>query len=146
MVSGSGDGVRFWDLAAGKEIAFLDIGPARAVFHPDGKSLFTSGDSGLRRWPLTAHPSGSVGIGAARNLGLTGILGDLSLSRGGRRLAVADSSTRSVILVDPENPSRRVALPDHESLNTIALSPNGRWVATGTWRGTGVRVWDARTG
>jgi WD40 repeat protein len=26
------------------------------------------------------------------------------------------------------------------------ISPDGRWVATGTWQGTGVRVWNARTG
>src|SRR4029078_409337 len=28
----------------------------------------------------------------------------------------------------------------------IALSPDGRWLATGTRQGTGVQVWDARTG
>jgi WD40 repeat protein len=31
-------------------------------------------------------------------------------------------------------------------LRWISISPNGRFVATGTWQGAGVRVWDIETG
>src|SRR5262249_20638796 len=28
----------------------------------------------------------------------------------------------------------------------VAVSPDGKWISTGTWHGTGVKVWEARSG
>ena len=43
----------------------------------------------------------------------------------------------------PEPPLR---LPPHDDARYIAVSPDGRWVATGSHWGTKVKIWDARTG
>jgi hypothetical protein len=47
------DGVRIWRLDDGAELAHLAIGTTyAALFHPSGRSLTTSGDLGLHRWPI----------------------------------------------------------------------------------------------
>jgi WD40 repeat protein len=37
-------------------------------------------------------------------------------------------------------------LKPHEDARAIAVSPDGRWVVTGSQQGAGARVWDARSG
>ena len=39
-----------------------------------------------------------------------------------------------------------VQLRGHPAMSRIAVSPDGEWVASGTWQGVGVRLWDSRTG
>jgi WD40 repeat protein len=39
-----------------------------------------------------------------------------------------------------------VRLSGHAEMTRIAISPDGRWVATGTWHGVGVVLWDAKNG
>jgi WD40 repeat protein len=45
--------------------------------------------------------------------------------------------------LDRSSPSE--ALAGHPCATTVAVSPDNRWLATGTWQGTGVRVWDLVT-
>src|SRR5206468_3545003 len=63
LASASSDGVRLWDLATAKEIAWLSrIGDSLSVdFHPDDGSLITCGPAGVYRWPLRPDPEGAVG-------------------------------------------------------------------------------------
>ncbi len=37
-------------------------------------------------------------------------------------------------------------LTGHANVRSIAISPDGKWVATGTWHGRGVVLWNAETG
>jgi WD40 repeat protein len=48
--------------------------------------------------------------------------------------------------LDEATSSRSVRLGPHPGIAYVAITPDGRWVATGAWRGTGVKVWDAREG
>ena len=53
LAVGTGDGVRLWDLASGRELDSLPLGPTSSVcFQADGRELLTIGGSGIRRWPL----------------------------------------------------------------------------------------------
>ena len=49
------------------------------------------------------------------------------------------------MVFDSENPEQRRFLP-HRDTRAVALSPDGRWVATGSHGYSNVKVWDARTG
>jgi tetratricopeptide (TPR) repeat protein len=85
-------------------------------------------------------------IGPPQKLEVMGILSCPSLSRDGKTLAVVDGNKG--VLVDLEKCTEKARL-DFPSNLTIALSPDGRWAATGPLRsmGTGItKVWDARTG
>ncbi len=60
LASAAADGVRLWDLAAGKEVAALPTGSTDSViFDPAGGFLITSGVSGLYRWPIRVPAASS---------------------------------------------------------------------------------------
>ena len=50
------------------------------------------------------------------------------------------------VLVDLADKSVLVRFGRHPFIDQVAVSKDGKWVATGTWRGYGVRVWDTKTG
>jgi len=65
------------------------------------------------------------------------------------RFAVAkstDAGNGQVVLLDAANPRKRTLLRPHASIAEVAFSPDGRWVATGTWKGTNVKVWETASG
>jgi eukaryotic-like serine/threonine-protein kinase len=48
--------------------------------------------------------------------------------------------------VDVRNPAEPVTVQHHPQLYYVAISPDGQWVATGTWYGAGVKLWHATSG
>src|SRR5207249_2474686 len=48
--------------------------------------------------------------------------------------------------LDLEKPNDPVITGVHHDAAYIAMSPDRRWLATATWHGTGVKIWDARSG
>ena len=67
-----------------------------------------------------------------------------------RTLALIDNANARVLLVDSSHPhpawSRATALDSGENhrMTSVAVSPDGRWLAVGGWKEAGVRVWDLR--
>jgi serine/threonine protein kinase/WD40 repeat protein len=143
----AGDAFRLWDIKSGRPLASLPTTHAVMTrFHPLGQELFTSGHSGLYRWPW--HMESSVlRIGPPSKLPVAGLLEEVSLDREGRILAVARLGrvNGGASVLDPENPTevRQIA---HALALYVAVSPDGRWVATGGRDGGGVKVWDAQSG
>jgi WD40 repeat protein len=147
LASVGGDGVRFWDGVLGKEIAHLRMaGVTSALFHPDGKSLLLSGTFGLQRRPIERDPAAGecIRIGEPQSI-WKGSLGRASISTDGRILAALQAPAQLIVL-DLEKQVQLALWERHPSANTLAISPDGRWVACGMWRGSGVKVWEARTG
>jgi serine/threonine protein kinase/WD40 repeat protein len=154
LVSAGEDGVRFWDLdaatEAGKEITSLHTaGNCRAALERGG-ALITAGSAGLQRWPLSAdwdHAGARRGppqtIGLAEH-GPLPVAQSASLSPDGRRVAVVQQPGKALVF-DLDHPERCLRL-SQDGLDRVAFSPDGNWLATGNWQGSGVRVWDARTG
>jgi WD40 repeat protein len=71
--------------------------------------------------------------------------GPAALCDDGRLLAVA-TNDRQALVFNLERLEAPVLLAGHPGLRFLALSPEGDCVATGTWHGAGVRIWDARSG
>jgi len=63
----------------------------------------------------------------------------------GGNLAVLTGDDR-VALFRLSQPAEPALVLKHSGVASVVLSPDGRWVATGTRRGTGVKVWDAWSG
>jgi serine/threonine protein kinase/WD40 repeat protein/tetratricopeptide (TPR) repeat protein len=147
------DGVRLWEADTGRELAHLKTSDCdRALFHPDGQSLISSGWWGLYRWPIRPDPD--RGPDAVR----VGPLELLRESAGSwckaawlpdhRTLALVEDKIARVWLVDSSHPhpawSHATALDSGENrrMSTVSVSPDGRWLAVGGWYEAGVRVWD----
>lgn len=150
LVTTGGAGVRFDAPGAGRTAAALDLpGTSSSAFTHDGSALLTGGEAGLLRWPVRTGPGGGLRVGPPEPFGLTPGLptGRLCLAPDGRTLAVAlDWDRGRGLILDLRQPDKRLEITGHPGLERLAFSPDSRWLATGTWHGTGVKVWDARAG
>jgi tetratricopeptide (TPR) repeat protein len=151
------DGVRLWDLATSREIAYLSTGDTMGIlFEKDGTGLLTYDWFQLRRWPLEiSNRQGRerVRIGPPRQL-LTGDRPGAarSMSHPGRmafcgrdqkRLAIHGLAEQWVVnLIDLTPRPRVVQSWRTRTADFVASSPDGRWVATGSAPGGGFLVWD----
>jgi WD40 repeat protein len=143
------DCVRLWDANSGREIASQPLRVCQSAFFlPDG-DLVTSGASGPERWRLM--PLAPTDNGRAR---LERVPWDgpemrdtrrMALAGDGRTLAVLIEYRQAMVLGGERWTKRLLDLPAPQ-VDFIALSPNGRWAATGTWRGKGTRLWDLHSG
>jgi serine/threonine protein kinase/WD40 repeat protein len=151
VLASAGEGVLLWDLATFVELASLPIGDCpTARFGPDGSSLLTYGAAGLLFWPIRAQTkSGSGGdglrVGPPRVAKLPKKLTEVvfgSWERSGRLVAVPDQFAWEAVLVDAATLGEIARFGPHHRLRYARLSPDGRWLATSTWSGSNVKVWD----
>jgi serine/threonine protein kinase/WD40 repeat protein len=142
------DGVRIWDLITRDEVAHLPGGRTNfAEFDDAGANLITAGHTGLYRWPIRAR----AGAGRRRMiLGPADVLSATAL----RRAAYADAAREvaclgmdgRIHLIALDEPEARRKLEDAPALETIALSPDGRWVAAGSTILDRSLLWSAADG
>ena len=152
LVAATTDGQAcFWDTSSGREIGSFRLQSGDGmIFPPDGRSLISVDRiEGIRQ--RTLEPGGGA-RGSAWRLGPprpffdAPMLQNASLSQDGRHLAVTQQTTGQSFIFDLQNPSAKVVLNGHPRVNRIAVSPDGRWAATGSWLNPLVKIWDARSG
>jgi len=167
------DGVRLWEADTGRELAHLITGAGIiALFHPDGQSLITLSARGLYRWPIrpVALPEGiPSGRGASpvregrdaevvqigppqfiRDMGADQTFWHAVWMPDHRAIAVADNANARVVVVDLSDSSPATSQPvvltsEHKRMYSIAVSPDGQWVASGGWKERGIQVWNLAT-
>jgi WD40 repeat protein len=148
-MAGSGPNLRLWDVVAGIEQKPLKArtGSARSVaFAPDGTKL------AVGNWMSEEHPA-IVTLWewpARRRLAevgpFPGTINALVFSPDGSRLVIADSSGQ-VLLWDVAAGREIARWQAHESgFLGMALSPDGRLLATARYVDGAVRLWDATDG
>ena len=143
LAVGTHDGVGFWDLPSGKELAFLESpGTTYVLFEASG-ALLTNGSAGLMRWPVQADQAspGLLRIGPPHKLSVPGPICHIATSGDGRVIAVSQFQGGRVL--HAERPDQPVPIGPHDDARYVAVSRDGRWVVTGSHNGTGVKIWDA---
>jgi serine/threonine protein kinase/WD40 repeat protein len=148
---GSDGHVRFWDAVSGQEIGAF---PLKAIdellFTPDGRSLITVDRiTGVHESTLEqvgGPASSAYRLGQSRHFFDAFAIQGASLSRDGRYLAVAQQPTGQSFIFDLQHPPAKVVLSGHPMVGRIAISPDGRWVATASWYNSLVKIWNAHTG
>jgi serine/threonine protein kinase/WD40 repeat protein len=151
LASAADDGVRLWDAGTARQIGEVPLSrTAAALFHPGGDSLLTVGTWGLYRFPL--RPADGKGghdlhLGPLQSLPVPPgqQLETASCDRRGQRLGVVDLGHKGIVL-NLDDPTRQALLTGHDRMASLALSPDGRWAATGTLNGADVKVWDLSLG
>ncbi len=151
---GTPEGTSLYDGRDGRELGRLETGSCETIlFDREGRDLITYSDRGLFRWPIRDDPDG--GRDAIR-IGPPALLHEAPCPRcwkaswllDGRTLAVNDHDHSRILLVDTNDPhparqhARVLSTPFRSRKISIAVSPDGRWAATGSWNDPGVYVWD----
>jgi WD40 repeat protein/tetratricopeptide (TPR) repeat protein len=137
------------DLSSAREVANLPIPEGWPLpWEPSG-DLLTYGTFGLLHWPLRADPAKSrrYQIGPPERLLPDNNRGWWGSSTDRRTIAIPNRN-RGAVVVHRGPPARRVPLGPQQDVRSCAVSPDGRWVATGshgTTESYGAKVWDAAT-
>jgi serine/threonine protein kinase/WD40 repeat protein len=137
LAAGTNRGVVLWDLEHGIELAFLPIGLAWATrFEPSG-DLLTSGAIDVFRWPVRIGTSGIEPlIGPPNRVRLGASDGPIAQDRSGQIIALADHSEVRVM-----TPDRRFRIGPLDDCRSVAVSPDGQWIATGMHSGANIKIW-----
>jgi WD40 repeat protein/tetratricopeptide (TPR) repeat protein len=142
LALGTSQGVALWDALQGTEIAFLPIDNAwHLMFEPSG-TLLTSGTLGVWRWPIQRDSEGGrVRLGPPHRVALpagTGAVAEDSLGR-----IVAKANFDMAYLVTPD---REVRVGPFDDCRSVAVSPDGKWLATGNHAAGGAQIWRVSDG
>jgi WD40 repeat protein len=146
IAAGGGTGLTTWDADTGRPLDHRRLGVLTDVrFDPAGRWLYTAGPTaGCRRLPLARDADGRPTLGPAEAwIGGVGQPFRIATDRAGEVTAVVDRFRR-VAVARPGGPTRW--LPEEAEVSFAAVSPDGRWVATGPQRGSKVRVRRAADG
>ena len=115
-------------------------------FNGDGSSLFLGGRyRGMEEWPIRRGEKNSVRLGP-RKLHFQTLYHNAYMSVApDQRLGVVNVDWRTAHLLDLST-QRKLHTLKAEDVRYHAISPDGRWVVAGNWRGNGVTIWNAHTG
>ena len=141
LALGTDRGVALWDLARGTELPFLPIGHTwYALFEASGDLLIVSSSRpGVYRWPIRLDSErGEFRIGPPRRLRLPPGSGVVAEDRAGRTVAVPCRTFAAV-----STPERTVLVKPLDDVRSVAVSPDGKWLATGSHH-RGAQVWRIR--
>jgi WD40 repeat protein/Tfp pilus assembly protein PilF len=145
----SPEGIVLVDVARREEAAQLPLhGIDRLVRFERAGALWTGGSAGLLRWPVDDEPkTGQRRYGPPQRIlrqapnAKLGASADLSV------VAIPQFSRGAVVF--HRDSKRLLRLEPQEDVRWCAVSPDGRWIATGSHdlsQGAGAKVWDARDG
>ena len=165
MASCGDDGVGLWN-REGWRLATLNVPDSRGVaFHHD--ALYVSSRAGVSRWQFEPVMDGSgpalslqrprflADFGSCEQLAIASNVPVVPGDSGSRARSATGSPFAKLAVIDKRRGSQGAALWTIDLLDGFravqvgnlpnaafcSMSSDGRWLAAGTWKGTGVRVW-----
>ncbi|MEE9293655.1 MAG: serine/threonine-protein kinase [Phycisphaerae bacterium] len=144
----SAGGVRIWSVVTGQEMAFLPTGYSTSVFFLPGDSfLITVSAYEVLKWPIAVNQD-VLKIGPPESLlhQSDGELKHACIRASAGALTVASRGDGRAYVLDVDGANEPRPIGSHRGITSITVSPNGAWLATATWKGTGVKIWDFESG
>ena len=151
LVAGVVEGrVCLWDFTSGQQVGLMPgEGCASVFFDHDGEGLITCGIAGAAHWPLQRRTgTNAIQIGVRRAL-IPGDPSELlfgSMTADGNVIAAVQANAGEARVVQLTHPDQVLKLSGHPGMRHISISPDGNWIATGTWEGAGVKIWNGERG
>jgi serine/threonine protein kinase/WD40 repeat protein len=140
-------GIALVDLVRGEEAALLPGDHTPVAFEPSG-ALLTHGAAGTLRWPVRIQlATGQWHYGPPRVIAPIHGWEVYGSSADCQVLAIPDRDKGAIIV--HRKTHQVVHTGEQKDVRFCAVSPNGDWVATGSWwldDKAGAKVWHARTG
>lgn len=143
FVSTGNECIHLWDLASGLEKARVPLPGATAitsVFTKNASSvLIADASRGISRWPIstTPHPDGNTGLESWR----TGEGWEIGVRSPDGQIVFVNTSLGMAEIVSPQDPVGHRIGP-HVALDSVAMSPDRKQIATGTWQGKEIKIWE----
>lgn len=147
-------GISLIDLETGGEREFLPVPAVVVLFEPSG-ALLTNTGAGLFRWPVRSDAADPhrlrIGPPELVPVPVPPLLPRIARSEDGMVLAGSNPHAGGPDAIGAyvwrrDAPNEAIALKPHADARTVAVSPNGKLVATGAHGGLGLKVWDATSG
>ena len=136
-------GVCLWEARSRRLLArFSSTEPKYVRFHPRGDALLVSAQDRLERWPLRRTDAERLTVGPPERLVSGSGWQDVAFDRDGTRFLAANMLSSSATVWNSTSTAPPITLGPHEAAFTAALSPDGRWAATGSSGDRDVFVWD----
>lgn len=136
------DGIRIWHIASGTEALFLPYYAQAIWINSDATELIGNFNGSVRRWSLTPDSSHRLKAAETDRLGSAGYEGKLAVSTNGSVVAWISGSAVKL------NRGGKTISWNHgqELAETIAISPDGKFVAVGTRNHHGARIFESTEG
>lgn len=142
------DGLRVWDLFQRKLVVSRRLEETTAAFFAaGGRELVTCGPTaGLQCWPIEPQPGdGEFTLGPPRAIALPWRPQHAAGDRFRRTIGIISEEAGQAMVLDLSSATCGPTL-GHPKGNTVAISPDGRWLASAGWHSTLVRLWETRSG
>jgi serine/threonine protein kinase/WD40 repeat protein len=143
------DGIALFELATGRCLATLPTAECWSLEFEGSDTLLACGPGGVWRWPVADDVNAADGptlrIGPPKRIPVAGRTCHAASSADSGVLAV--SLFDGAIVLRADRPDAPIRLGPQDDVRCIAVSPNGRWIATGSHGGRQcIKVWDAENG
>jgi len=131
----------------GSELTHINTAGTRALrLHPSGSSLLALDFRGLSRWDITELGPEFYEVGERWTIVPGRNWVGLAFNRDGSRMALANPAAGRVTLFDASLTNRLTTVGPHPGADSVALSPDARWLATASPLDRRIRIWDTATG
>jgi WD40 repeat protein len=139
--------IGFWDLAANQPVGWYPAAErVRPYFHPVNPSLFLIGTQQISRLNLTTQlPESTLRLERSPTEMRGDVLGEAAFDARGSLLAVAEPVRHRVALLSGGDLTVLGSVGPHTNVFRVALSADGRWLATASRHGDDIRVWNVET-
>jgi WD40 repeat protein len=142
------DCVHVWDISSGAETGRVpqpDAFALTTVFAGDGASLIIADENrGVTRYAMRTTDSDPAGGKTPETL-RTGEGWMAALRAQDGSVVLVNTMLGVAEILSPENPAGKRIGP-HPAMHQVAFSPDGKRLATGTWQGNDIKVWDIASG
>jgi WD40 repeat protein/serine/threonine protein kinase len=145
LVSAAED-VCLWDAKNGAEVARLPSAGAHAWFHPQRNELLISSSTGVERRRVVASADETICFQSPEWLAGNSWPTFCCWSHDGRWLAFRLAGEKTIVVQNVDDSSERFTLGPHDRGRHTSLSADGRWLASGPWQGSEIKVWEVQTG